>query len=337
MKSARPRHLSFDAEVRRVEMLYDRLPSSMVAGMVGIFLCFVVLFDIVERDSLKAWAAFMLSVFAVRLWLWYVFGRVDRQSAHIRRWEWAFAAGAFLTSLGWGALFGPLYPSPAHPDAQLFILLAVLVIAFAGTVFVAMSNISFWLFAFPVMFPVVAHYVIFVGRPDQWPTTAAACCVAILILLQRTLHQPTIENLARSVQAEMLLAEQEAIFESSPLGIAVIDDQHIVKCNARLGELLGRRVMELTSSSINEHFANTEETNHFLADSAIAFAKGRSAQGMYRLHRADGSEFWAEFSGRKMADVPSFSVWMIADVTLRLANDPRALRRGNEPADNPRR
>jgi PAS domain S-box-containing protein len=45
---------------------------------------------------------------------------------------------------------------------------------------------------------------------------------------------------------------------------------------------------------------------------------------MYRLRRADGSEFWAEFSGRKMAGGPTHSVWMIADVTLRVANEQRA-------------
>ena len=321
------REPSGEAEFRRVEMLFDSVPSSIVVALISVFLCFLVLFDTVDLAILKAWTAFMLSVLALRVWTWYMFRNADRQNENIRRWEWLCAAGALLTGIGWGALFGPLYAPPAHPDAQMFIALMVVITAFTGTVFLALSHVTFWLFIVPTLLPAIAHYTSSLGRDAQWPVTAAACCIAVFIIVQRRLYQSTTANLKRSTDAELLLAEQQAIFDSSPMGIAVIDHKQVIKCNARLGEMLGRRIQDLTSSHLYNHFVSTTEADQFLADSKEAFDRGHLAQGMYRLRRADGTQFWAELSGRKMRDGMTFSVWMISDVTLRVANERRSQKR----------
>lgn len=313
--------LSSNAEVRRVELLYQRLPSSIVANLIGIFLCFLVLFDSTVFEILKMWAVFMLSVSAVRVWIWYMFSKADRSSETIRGWEWMFAAGALFTGVGWGALFGPLYPPPTQPEAEMFIALMVVITAFTGSIFVALSNITFWLFIIPTLSPAIFHYAITLGTGAQWPLTAAACCTAVFIIVQRTLYLSTTRHLQRSTEAKILLAEQQAIFDSSPMGIAVLDSRRIVKCNMRLGELLGYRIQDLTNSTLDHHFVSTEEATQFIADHASAFTKSLPVQGMYRLRRADGTQFWAELSGRKMAGGTSQSVWMIADVTLRAAHE----------------
>lgn len=320
--------LGAEAEVRRIEMLFDRLPSGVAAALIGIFLCFLVLFDTVALDILKAWTVYMLSMLAMRAWIWHTFSKADLRSETIYRWEWVFAFGAFVTSLGWGALFGPLYPAATHPDAQMFVALMVVITAFTGSVFVAQSTMTFWLFIVPVLTPAIVH---FAGTLDQqaiWPLAAAACCIAVLIIMQRTLYQSATRNLNHSTEAESLLAEQQAIFDSSPLGIAVINGKRVVKCNMRLGELLGRRIQDLSASRLDDHFANVAEGSTFLADSQAAFNQGRLAQGMYRLKRADGTQFWAELSGRRMpTGIAHSSVWMIADVTLRVASEARSQQR----------
>lgn len=327
MKTLFSRTLSGNAEIRRIEMLYQRLPSGAVAALIGIFLCFVVLFGTIGLETLKGWTAYMLSVWAVRIWTRHMFGKAHLESGSIHRWEWVLAGGAFLTSLGWAALLGPLYPPPTNPDAQTFIMLAVIVIVFTGAVVLAMSNIAFWLFIIPVLLPLIATNAFDVGHHAPWALTVVAGCVAVLILVQRTLYRSSIDNLKRSTEAESLLAEQQAIFESSPVGIVVIDNKQVLKCNARLAEMLGRRIQDLSTTLLHEHFVSKEEADQFFADRANAFDKGHLAQGMYRLRRADGSELWAEFSGRKMPGGPSNSVWMIADVTLRVASDRRSPQR----------
>lgn len=336
MKPIRTRRLSSNAEVRRIEMLYEYVPISVVAALIGIVMCCIVLFGIIGLEILKGWAAYMLSVAAGRVWLWHMFGKADVRSGLSPRWEWMFAAGAFLSGLGWGALFGPLYPPPLHPDAQMFILLSVVVIAFTGAVFLALSHISFWLFTIPVLLAAFAHYIPVLGSQAQWTLIAATGCIAVLIAVQIKLNRSNTVSLERTARTESLLAEQEAIFESSPIGIAVIDDEHIVKCNGRLGELLGQRLQDLTKSSLHEHFLNAQEAAHFFADRASAFDKGHLAQGLYRLRRANGTELWGEFSGRKMTDGQTHSVWMIADATQRVASDRRAPRRGKASAPSPK-
>jgi len=331
MKSFFPPKLGALAEVRRIEMLFDRLPSGIAAALIGIFLCFLVLFDAVALDILKAWTVYMLSMLAMRAWIWHMFSKADLRSETIYRWEWVFAFGAFVTGLGWGALFGPLYPPATHPDAQMFIALMVVITTFTGSVFVAQSTITFWLFVVPVLTPAIVHFANTVDQQAKWPAAAAACCIAVLVILQRTLYRSATRNLKHSTEAESLLAEQQAIFDSSPLGIAVIDGKHVVKCNMRLGELLGRRIQDLTTSRLDDHFANVAEGSKFLADSQAAFNHGRLAQGMYRLKRADGTQFWAELSGRRMpAGIAHSSVWMVAEVTLRVANEAQS--RQCEPA-----
>lgn len=327
MNPIRTRRLSGDAEVRRIEMLYEYVPISVVAALIGIVLCCIVLYGIINLEILKAWAAFMLSVAAGRVWLWHMFGKADVRSGLSPRWEWLFAVGTLLTGLGWGALFGPLYPPPQHADAQMFILLSVVVIVFTGAVFLALSYRSFWLFTIPVLLSAFAQHVPILGGQAYWTLIAAIGCIVVLVAIQIKLNRSNTVSLERTARTEALLAEQEAIFESSPIGIAVIDDERIVKCNGRLGELLGHRLQDLIKSSLHEHFLNVQEAAHFVADRASAFDSCNLAHGLYRLRRADGTEFWAEFSGRKMADGRAHSVWMIADATARVAGDRRTPRR----------
>jgi len=331
MKSLFAQKLSDDAEIRRVEVLYAGLMSGVIASLIGIFLCLLVLFETAGMSLLKIWGTCMLSVLAVRIAIRYMFNASDRRIETIRRWEWLFAFGAFLNALGWGALFGPLYPPATHPDAQMFIALMVVITAFTGSVFVALSNITFWLFIIPTLTPAVVHYASTLGDKGQWPVTAAACCIAVFILVQRTLYRSSTDGLQRSTEAELLLAEQQAIFDSSPMGIAVTDGKRVVKCNVRLGELLGRRIQDLTASRLDDHFASVTEAGQFFADSQAALDHGRLAQGMYRLKRADGTQFWAELSGHKMPAGIKHNVWMIADVTLRVANERRSIKRDEIP------
>lgn len=329
------RPLSEQAEIRRVRMLYARMPTGVASALIGTFLSFIVLFDSVDLNLLKAWAVYMVSVISARLWLWNMFGTADLDAGTVRRWDWLFAIGALLTGIGWGALFGPLHPPTSHPEARIMIVLLVVVVSFAGAVFLALSNKAFWLFVSAALGPAIVHYLQVLGPRMQWPVTAAVCCVVVLIMMQRTLHRSAAVNLERGTQAETLLAEQQAIFDSSPVGIAVLDNEHIAKCNVRLGELLGRRIQDLTGTPLRQQFLNPGEASQFLVDCEPMLARGKVAQGMYRLRRADGTQFWAELSGRRMTSGATHSVWMIADVTLRVANERRTRPRAPDTRESP--
>lgn len=104
-----------DADIRRIRMLYGRLPSGLVSALISVFRCFVVLLDSVDLNLIKAWSVYMVSVVAARGWIWYMFSNADLNGALVRRWEWLFAAGALLTGLGWERCSGRCIRPPPTP------------------------------------------------------------------------------------------------------------------------------------------------------------------------------------------------------------------------------
>ena len=306
------------AEIRRVETLYSRLPSATISVLIGILITFAVLFESTSADLLKAWAAFMLSGLGMRVWLWFTFRGAEKTIDSIGRWEWLFVGGVFITSAGWAALSGPLFP--AHPYQQILILVMLLMVSAFGVTLLSTSNIAIWTFLSITLFPIIWRFITL--QNGYLPVIAGIGCLLAMAITQRSLYRFAVENLQRSAEAESLVAEQDAIFQSSPMGIAVIQGQELIKCNVRLGELLGHSLADMTTIPFHSHFVNDDEVEQFLADADAAFAKEYAAQGIYRLRRADKSQFWAEIFGRRMpanTGQTGNTVWMIADVTMRVA------------------
>jgi len=211
--------------VERIAYLFRQVPPMIGASLIGIFLVFVFLFESVGADPLKAWAAYMLSVLGIGVWLWSMHRNAAVTPLTVRRWEYAII----------------------------------------------------------------------------------------------------MDNLRRRVQSENPLSEQQAIFQSISQGIALVSGGHIVKCNQRLGEILGRRLQDLYALGFAEHFVDRAEFERTVAESTEAFSRNRNYLGMVRLRRADGSEFRAELSGRRMHGADDGrSVWLIGDITpAQAAGQPR--------------
>ena len=146
-----------------------------------------------------------------------------------------------------------------------------------------------------------------------------------MIMIHRTLNKFAVLLIRRQVESESLLAEQQAIFQTTTMGIAVISSQRIVKCNQRLGQLFGRSLQDLQTLPLTALFANQSEAGEFIQESAAAFDAGKSMLSIHRMHRSDGSDFWGELSGRQMqGDETGRSVWLIADVTMRVSRERQA-------------
>lgn len=311
------------AELRRIATLYDRLPAAVTVALLGILLTCILLFDAVPLDNLKIWVTYMLTTLAGRSWLWYRFRHAPKLAESLWRWELAFAVGALSSGIGWAALVGPLYPANS-PALQTVIVLLLFVTAFTGAILSATSRLAYIAIVVPTLLPAVLRLT--ASMPTRIvPVVAGAMAIfAVFLLIQRTLYGFAKQNFARGEELELLLAEQETIFESATMGIAVLHGEHIVKCNKRLGELLGRGLRELAAAPVTSHFVSVDEAATFLADSHHEIAAQRPVQGIYRLRRADGSQFWAEFSGRSMGgNLADHSVWLIADVTMRVAQQPK--------------
>ena len=319
MESTAHRALVETFEVERVRSIFNRLPSLIVGVLVGVLLVFVFLFRQVDANVLRAWTAFMLSTLTLRGWLWYMFRNASPTRDTARRWEYAAAGAGFLTGLGWAALSGPLYPPPPLGPAHMIILLTTVSAAFAAAAFNSYSRLTFWFALVPTLFPLVVRQSYEAQSILDGTTLALMALIGVALTIHNAQYRMLIENLSRRIETEALLGEQQAIFQAATLGIAILCDGHIVKGNPHLGHLLGRRIQELAGHTLNEYFVSAQELEKLLQDSATAFHHARPHQAIVRLRRADGTEFWAEFSGSALpaGQAHSNSVWLIADVTVR--------------------
>ena len=97
-----------------------------------------------------------------------------------------------------------------------------------------------------------------------------------------------------------------------------MQDKRIIKANPRLAELFGRPVSTLLELTLEACFADPDELELMLEESDAAFRHAQSFHGAYRLKRGDGTQCWAEISGRRMdGDGPPRNVWLIAEASLR--------------------
>ena len=305
-------------EAARVRTYYGQMPTDLATVLVGVLCAAVFLFEQVGTDLLKAWAGYMLSIVSLRAWIWYSFHSTEVPDASMGRWENLAALGTFLTGLGWAALVGPLFPSNSHPAQELVHLLLVTA-SIAAVIFSGISRRACYAFLLPVLPLALFHFVFYHHQGSIAAAVGAAALVAVIVAAQHLVHRVMVENLRQHNDTAGLLEEQNAIFESATLGIAIIHNRRIIKCNRRLGELLGYGAETLTTLPLEQHLVDKNDLEKLIAGSRAAFDEGKSYQIILRLRRANASEFWAEFNGHALAleGQSHKSVWLVGDVTLR--------------------
>ncbi len=319
MTTIASQNLEDAVKLRRIELLYSKLPASIGSAAFGVVLVCLVLTRISTFDSLMIWGAYALSTLALRGVLWYVFSNRIVHADEAGRWETLFAVGALLSGFGWGILSGPMFPA-AHPEIGNLFLLGALIISFSTAVLSGISNWAFFAMAIPTLLPSIWRLA--TGSVDNqfFSVVMGAVGVVMVVIVQRSMRKTLLDNVHHRLESELLLAEQQAIFQSATLGIAVVQDTRIIKANPRLAELFGRPASALLDLNLASCFANADELDLMLKESDAAFRRAQSFHGAYRLKRGDGTQFWAEFSGRRMdGDGPPRNVWLIGEAPLRLS------------------
>ena len=126
-------------------------------------------------------------------------------------------------------------------------------------------------------------------------------------------------------ELEQTSHELEAVFETSFVGIAVLHEDHILRCNRRYAELLGYTVNELVGETMRKLHPADADYESALAAFHADLLSGKEHQREQRLCRKDGSSIWARISARPFepARPDEGSVWMLEDITDRRSADER--------------
>jgi PAS domain S-box-containing protein len=107
-------------------------------------------------------------------------------------------------------------------------------------------------------------------------------------------------------------AEQLAIFETASVGICILHDGNILRCNRRLEEIFGYGPGELQGSTARLWHPSDAA---YLAGRDLALTHiGSGAPQEQLLMRKNGEMFWCRLQGRRIDQAPS-SVWVMEDVT----------------------
>jgi len=128
------------------------------------------------------------------------------------------------------------------------------------------------------------------------------------------------EALARTTQ------ELEVIFETSILGISVLCERKILRCNRRFEEMFGYAPDALLGQTTRPLYFSEEDYQGFAAICYPELLRSNRHQSERLMRRKDGSSFWVRLSARAFDQSrPSAgSVWMLEDISDRKNAEERA-------------
>ncbi|MGJ9420296.1 EAL domain-containing protein [Massilia sp. CMS3.1] len=118
-------------------------------------------------------------------------------------------------------------------------------------------------------------------------------------------------------QLREALQENQAIFDTAVLGIAVVENGQTLHCNRKMEELFGRAPGSMTGLSVRSLYPDADSWLAARADTARDFAAGRVSVSERLLARRGGATFWGRLSGRPfdLNDPGGRSLWLVDDVT----------------------
>ncbi|THB65311.1 MAG: PAS domain S-box protein [Desulfovibrio sp.] len=157
-------------------------------------------------------------------------------------------------------------------------------------------------------------------KSEIWIAVAAFVFMSVLIVVMGFNIL-----LRRRAQRELFnaLEELQSIFDSSQVGIMLLEDRRVRKVNQRLLDIFGYKTSEEILGSSARLLHATPESFHYFGE----LNYGRLSQGErvaleYQFVRKDGVPVWVTLSGSAIdsssePDMGKGVVWMIQDITAR--------------------
>ena len=121
------------------------------------------------------------------------------------------------------------------------------------------------------------------------------------------------------------LDENQAIFNSAALGMVVLRERIVVRCNPQLEAMFGRERGSMVGTSTALWYPS-RDTFNWVAEHVYPGLTGAQPNAHeVQLCRADGSLFWARLTGRALAQggtaMSGASLWLLEDISERRRNE----------------
>ena len=142
-----------------------------------------------------------------------------------------------------------------------------------------------------------------------------------LRLAGRVIVQITIRDVTERRRAEervrALMQEEEAILENALVGIALLKNRVIVRCNNAFARMLGYDPAELPGASTRVVHISEEAYEQRGREAYPVIAEGGTFTADAELRRKDGSHLWVNYrlSAVARVDLSSGVVWVVQDIS----------------------
>jgi diguanylate cyclase (GGDEF)-like protein/PAS domain S-box-containing protein len=136
-----------------------------------------------------------------------------------------------------------------------------------------------------------------------------------------------LHDITRRQQAEdalrQALQEQQTIFDNALLGIQVVKDRTVQRCNRSWELMFGFEPGEMDGQPTRRYYPSDESYEQHGMQVYPLVAAGKAAVGEWQLMRKDGSLFWCSYHGRAIDpdDLSKGSIWVEEDITQRKATE----------------
>ncbi len=117
-------------------------------------------------------------------------------------------------------------------------------------------------------------------------------------------------------EIQRLVLEQQALLNNVVVGITIVRERKVLRCNRRFEELFGMSEGEGVFSATRSMYFTAEEFERGAGSYAEIEADGTHTREQW-LKRKDGSGFWCRMSGRAVepGDPAKGYVWLFEDIT----------------------
>lgn len=332
--------MSQDIRAAKLALLYNQIPTAMLAELACAFITALVLRDTLTRQCAILWIVFI----GINI-LWR-FGLL-RQYRHalashsFEFWLRWFALGVLLSGMAWGYIAGAALPI-AQGFNQLFLVMVLLGITAAASTYYSVFPGVYYLFLLPAVLP----YTFWLVRQEGEGIFLSICTIVYIIAMSvssRYLHrwlntslELRFENLdldTSNVQLERMVAERtdaleeslaiaNATLESSEFGVMMVDDnQQLTYFNMVFTQLWQ------ISPEVMKHYSHMEHIAQVIRSKLIKSAPFDRL--MQQIEEKERQEFWAELACFNGAFLEAYvkvhqrrngsfgHIWQFRDITVR--------------------
>lgn len=319
----------------RVSLLYrmcgEDTPVILLTGALAAF----ALWGVVKVSLLLSWALWLCGASFARYVLARVYMRKNPPPEQAAKWENIFCAVSAALGAGWGLTLMAV-TSNARSMQELTIAFLISSISMGLPPSLAPSPKAFVSFVIPILAPVVALMFALGGDINTTAAFLLLLFAGVLISLYLSAHRALMTTLGYGHEnAELLekllaseksvsaaLREQETVFETSSIGLALVSHGKIQRCNQRFAEVLGLGRSEVPGRTLRMFYDSDAAYEEEIATTRPRLARGETIRREFGFVRKDEGKLWlaSEIRAVTPSSLDDGLIVSISDITqLKLA------------------